>query len=352
MVFKKHRIMEMPRLVEAGHGVLKRIGEVCNSMEFLPESAIITGNKTYKIAGRIIHDTLEDDGYEPQIFKTGEATIENLRMAAEFVKEIKADFIVGVGGGSKIDLAKKVAADAKIPFISVPTLPSHDGIVSPVASIKGEDGNVSMKASVPVGIIADTNIMKKSSYRYMAAGSADVISNLSAVRDWELAHKFKNENFSRSAYTISKYAAEEVLDNVSLIREFTEESVWEVVKPLILSGIAMSIAGDSRPASGAEHMFAHALEKISTKKMLHGEIVGGGTIMMLYLHGGNWQGVRDDLDRLGAPTTGKELNVSDENIIKALTIAHTIRDRYTILGSGLTEERAWQVARETGVVED
>ena len=115
----------------------------------------------------------------------------------------------------------------------------------------------------------------------------------------------------------------------------------------------MCIAGSSRPASGSEHLFSHALDILAPKPALHGEQVGIGTIMMLYLYGDpKWKKVRNVLQKIGAPITARELGISEEIIIKALTIAHTIRPRYTILGEkGLTWEAAEKLARATGVIE-
>ncbi|MCD6370281.1 MAG: NAD(P)-dependent glycerol-1-phosphate dehydrogenase, partial [Thermoplasmata archaeon] len=70
-----------------------------------------------------------------------------------------------------------------------------------------------------------------------------------------------------------------------------------------------------------------------------------------YLHGGDWKLIRDTLKKIGAPTTARELGVEEEDIISALTMAHTIRDRYTILGvRGLAREAAENLAKITGVI--
>jgi glycerol-1-phosphate dehydrogenase [NAD(P)+] len=278
-------------------------------------------------------------------------SISNLEKIKRYGEEIKTDFFVGVGGGSKIDLAKKAAYDLCKPFISIPTTASHDGIVSPRASLKDHNSSVSLEAAVPIGIIADTGILVKAPYRNLIAGAADLIANYTAVRDWELAEKIKNEEFSSSAFALAKYASEEIFQYCNKIKPDNEESVWLVIKNLIFSGVAMSIAGSSRPASGSEHLFAHAIEKTTDNKSLHGEIVGVGTIIMSYLQGQDWQKVKDTLQRLGAPTTAKDLNLKDEEVLHALTIAHTIRNRYTILGDeGLSKDAAEKAVRATGVI--
>jgi glycerol-1-phosphate dehydrogenase [NAD(P)+] len=145
-----------------------------------------------------------------------------------------------------------------------------------------------------------------------------------------------------------------LVDSADSIKPGLEESAWVVVKALVSSGVAMSIAGSSRPASGAEHLFSHQLDRLVPNTALHGHQVGVGAIMTEYLHSGEkgqWRNIRDALDRIDAPTTARGLGVGDETVIEALITAHTIRDRYTILGDGMSEDAAREVARVTGVIE-
>jgi glycerol-1-phosphate dehydrogenase [NAD(P)+] len=115
----------------------------------------------------------------------------------------------------------------------------------------------------------------------------------------------------------------------------------------------MSIAGSSRPASGAEHLFSHQLDRIAPEPALHGHQVGVGAIMTEYLHtgaDGRWRDVRDALDTIGAPTTAAGLDIDEETVVEALTTAHRIRDRYTVLGDGMSEPAAREAAAVTGVI--
>jgi len=146
-------------------------------------------------------------------------------------------------------------------------------------------------------------------------------------------------------------SAKIVMEDADVIRKHTEESVRKVVKALISSGVAMGIAGSSRPASGSEHLFSHALDLIAPKPALHGEQCGVGTIMMMYLHGDNWQAIREALQTIGCPINAKELGIPPNYIVKALTIAHRIRrERYTILKDGLSRNAAERLAKETEVI--
>jgi len=144
-----------------------------------------------------------------------------------------------------------------------------------------------------------------------------------------------------------------LVESADSIKQGLEESSWIVVKALVSSGVAMSIAGSSRPASGAEHLFSHQLDRLVPNGALHGHQVGVGSIMTEYLHSGQkgkWKDARDALSAIGAPTTADDLGIDDKTVIEALTTAHQIRDRYTVLGDGMSEEAAIEAATVTGVI--
>ena len=126
----------------------------------------------------------------------------------------------------------------------------------------------------------------------------------------------------------------------------------KLVEGLVMSGIAMGIAGSSRPCSGAEHKFSHALDAILTSPALHGEQVAIGTIVATYLRGGNYKRFLSFLKAAGVPTNCKELGIPEEKMIEALIYAPKTRPgRWTILEDIKIDS---QIAREalikTGVI--
>src|SRR5512137_47241 len=340
--FTKTRAMSFPRQVLAGHNCVTQTASMCEDFELKGTALIVTGPTTGTIAAGTVRQFLEEKKYDVQQVQVGDATQQNLVKVEEVAKDVKASFLLGVGGGSKIDLAKLASANLRIPFISVPTSASHDGLASPRASIKDGGNSLSLSASVPLGVVADTALIVKAPYRLLASGCADVISNTTAVLDWKLAERLRTEDFSSSAANLAQYAAESIIENAAMIKPNLEESVWVAIRPIIISGISMAVAGSSRPTSGSEHMFSHILDKVAPGKALHGEQCGVGSIMMMYLHGGDWHRIKDALQMIGAPTTAKDLGVTREQLIEALVHAHEIRkDRYTILGDrGLTGDAA------------
>jgi len=344
------RKVQLPREIHTGAGIIEETGSICRNLTFEGRVLVVSGPSTFKIGGEKAIESLQNEGFSVKtlvIDKASEEAVQEIQNVAQ-----DASVILGIGGGKIIDSAKLASTRNGLQFISVPTAASHDGIASPRASIRNENGSISLKAQAPIGVIADTEIISKAPYRLLAAGCGDILSNYTAVLDWQLAYRLLNEDYSDSASALSLMSAKVLLEKVDAIKERHVESAAAVVKGLISSGMAISIAGTSRPASGSEHKFSHALDINAPKPALHGEQCGVGTILMMYLHGGDWKFIREALKTIKAPTTASELNMDSECIIEALTMAHTIRkERYTILGDrGLTKEAAEEIASETGVI--
>ncbi|MBD3262287.1 MAG: NAD(P)-dependent glycerol-1-phosphate dehydrogenase [Candidatus Altiarchaeales archaeon] len=333
--------IELPRKVLVGENALYEADELVFELGLRGKPLILCDDNTRGIAGDIVSQQLD---CEAEVTET--SSEKEIKDYASQVTEENRGYVVGVGGGRVIDTGKLVAFESKTPFISVPTSASHDGIASPQVSIKQEKP-LSLRVHCPLGVLGDTKIIGKAPEKLLSAGCADAISNFTAVLDWELAHQKRGEYFGDYAAALSRLSAEIVIQKAEKI----SGDVSILVEALISSGVAIGIAGSSRPCSGAEHMFSHTLDLICEKPALHGHQCGVGSILTACLHNADWLKIKNALENCGAPTCAGELGIADETVIEALVRAHDIRNRHTILGDGLTEDEAWGVARKTGVVE-
>ncbi|MCK4434048.1 NAD(P)-dependent glycerol-1-phosphate dehydrogenase [Candidatus Bathyarchaeota archaeon] len=344
--------MQLPREVIVGNGTIERVVEVFRRLGFTESALIVAGSKTYNIAGKTVRELLEEEGVKVDTFFVKSAMIGDVQAVEKKMKSSKPQVVLGIGGGTKIDVAKLSSAHQETPFISIPTTASHDGIASPLSSVKGFEKPYSVMAEAPIAIIADTNIIMQAPWRHVISGCGDVIAKFTSVKDWRLAHEEKREYYGDYAASLALMSAKLVMQNAELIKSRKEEGLRVLLEALISCGVSMSIAGTSRPCSGSEHLFSHALNMIKPNHAMHGEQCGVGTIMTAYLHKLDWKRIKETLEMLGAPTNADELGVDKEDIIRALEMSSTIRpERYTILNKlNLSREDYEKLARTTNVI--
>ena len=347
-----YHYMQLPREVIVGKGTLNRVPEVTKRLGLKGKALVIAGSISYDLAGKTVCGLLEQADLKVDVLQIEAMNIKDLTTIEKRIEATHPQILFGVGGGTIIDAAKISSCTQNIPFISIPTTVSHDGIASPLASIKGQDKPYSILAQAPLAIIADTEVIRKAPWRFAVSGCGDIISKFTAVKDWKLAHIENNEYYGGYAASLALMSAKLVTEDADLIVYRQDEGLRVLLEALISCGVAMSIAGSSRPCSGSEHLFSHALDMVKPNCAMHGERCGVGAILIAYLYRANWQGIKKTLKQLGAPTTAAEMRVKDADVVKALDLAPKIRpERYTILHKlNLSVEACERVARATGVI--
>ena len=342
--------MELPRLIVVGEKNINDIGSFLKSLKNIKKVSLVSGNNVKKIVQNNIESSLSASKIQMvwHLAKTNDK--KSIQQIEQNVGKSKSELIVGVGGGRSVDIAKIIGFNLDLPFVSIPTSASHDGIASPFVSIKGNKPH-SVVATAPLGVFVDVDIIKKAPKKLLASGCGDLIAKITAVRDWQLGRDKTGEYYGRYSADLALMSAKILMEHSS---KFSKKGldVREVVEALISAGVASCIAGSSRPCSGAEHLFSHAVDKLEPGIGLHGEKCGIGAIMIAKLQGQDWKKIVKTLKSVGAPTTAKEIGLKSEVLAKALTIAQSLRpERYTILKEvNMNENKAINLAKSTKVL--
>lgn len=346
----KSHTMELPRLIKIGEKNIEDFGDFLNLLNRPKKVSLISGINVQKVLKIKIEKSIKLKKIKFVWHTSKDNQIKTLKSIQKDVKKDNSDLIIGIGGGRSVDTAKLISYNLGKPFVSLPTAASHDGMASPFVSVKSDKPH-SIVASAPMGVFVDIDIIKKAPAKLLASGCGDLIANIIAVKDWQLGHKKKKEYYGRYAADLAMMSAKIVMENSS---SFAKKGLDArvIVEGLISAGVASCIAGSSRPCSGAEHLFSHALDKIAPGIGLHGEKCGIGSIMMAKLQGQDWKKIVKTLKNVGAPTTAKQIGLKPEIIIKALTIAQELRpERYTVLKqTKMTKKRAFNLAKSTKVI--
>ena len=198
--------------------------------------------------------------------------------------EPNIDVILAVGSGTIHDIARFCAHARGIQFVSVPTAASVDGFCSTVAAMTWYGYKKTMSAVAPEIVVADTDIIKNAPAELIRSGVGDTMAKYIALAEWKIANRTTGEYLCHRIMDIMRDAADTVMASVSGILEGKAEAFESVTYALVMSGIAMQMMGNSRPASGAEHHISHMIEMgpaaLEVKfPAMHGEKTGVGSVL-------------------------------------------------------------------------
>lgn len=328
----KPRTIEVPRLVEVSAGCHRRLPELLISAFDTTRVCIGSGGGPSRAIAARVAAGLEDKGIGVEHLAGLRGSLQDATEMAACATRSGATLLLGIGGGRAIDPVKLAAARTGTDFVSLPTAISHDGISSPVASLTGiGNDRSSYAAAMPAGIIIDLKVIGSAPARTLQAGAADLLSNLMAILDWQLAASRGHEPYDAFSSMIAEKAARSILDLEDLESTEAHEAL---ASGLLLSGLAMATAGTSRPCSGAEHLISHALDRmLGSRAAMHGEQVALGCLFSAAAHDSpHLETLRRTFERLGLPMGPADLGIDAAEFEEAVMLAPSTRpDRFTVL---------------------
>lgn len=304
-------------------GAVSKLNYICK--EYKNVLLVADGN-TYKAAGALTEDALNDKALKKVIFNGNEILVPNEAAIEAVTKNLsQTDIIIGIGSGVIQDLCKYVSHQSGIPYIIVATAPSMDGYASTGAAMILGGMKVTCPAGLPLAIVADTAVLAQAPMDMLKAGFGDIIGKFSALNDWKLSKAINNEYFCDYIYNVTHNQIKLTLDLAGGILKRDEKSVEALMKALVIIGIMMSFAGSSRPASGSEHHLSHFFEITgiidNTEYFSHGIDVAFSTVITARLR-----------ERLLKADFGKEVFRLSESDYKTL-----MTDIYKTVASGCIE---------------
>lgn len=266
-------------------------------------------------------------------YEVGGGTLDDAIRLADEMRSGHYDAVVGLGGGKIIDCAKFAAARVGLPLVAVPTNLAHDGLCSPVATLDNDAGRGSYGVPNPIAVVIDLDVIREAPIRFVRSGIGDAVSNINAVADWELSHRVNGEKIDGLAAAMARQAGEAVLRHPGGVGD--NDFLQVLAEALVLTGISMSISGDSRPASGSCHEINHAFDLLFPQRAAsHGEQCGLGGAFAMYLRGAHEESVyqAEVLRRHGLPVLPEEIGFTVDEFVQVVEFAPRTRPgRYTIL---------------------
>ncbi|MBQ9027893.1 MAG: sn-glycerol-1-phosphate dehydrogenase [Lachnospiraceae bacterium] len=252
---------------------------------------LVADINTWKAAGEAVSDALAKASIPCEsVILNDEEVIPDEKAIGEIMTAypIGYDLVLGVGSGTLNDLCKFVSHRLGIDYIIFATAPSMDGFVSIGSALMLRHVKTTLDCQGPVAVIGDTDVLSVAPMHLIAAGLGDTLGKYTCLLDWKLSHLINGEYYCPEVVGMVETALKTVSEQSAKVESRDPAAIKAVTEALVLTGIAMSFVGNSRPASGCEHHFAHYWEM----KMLmdgktpanHGTQVGVGMILALKLY--------------------------------------------------------------------
>lgn len=324
------RSVQTPLHIDVRRGAVADLGRI------LADGRISSGGDVAVVVGpgqgEKIADLIKPSLGSADVFTTSGGTLDAALELSAKLRSRSYDAVVGIGGGKTVDTAKYAATRWAMPMVSVSTSLANDGIASPVASLINEGVKGSYGVHIPIAVIVDLDFVENGPERVNRAGIGDVISNISALADWDLAREVRGEPVDGLAASLARMGAEAVL---AMQGDMSDDAfVTVLAESLISSGLAMAVCGSSRPSSGGCHEIIHATDTLFPGTASHGELAGLGALFCTFLRGDEQRFAQMSacLRRHQLPRRVSDVGLNDDQFVHVVEFAPQTRpDRYTIL---------------------
>lgn len=319
-----------PAIIKTGNNILGNIDDLLKKAHlFFPKKILVTQKKLYQI----YQNELDKNNFTKVIFVCGGIIDES----SDIINEIRDTdaIILAFGGGSVLDIVKYCATKCDAPYITVPSTLSNDAIYSCVSRLTDNSKKKSYGVQPPTGIIVDLEVIKKSPKDLILAGVADLVSNLSALEDWKLAHKKTGEPINELAFMLSKESVMPLFNYHSKDVIMTDEFLFDFTNGLITSGLSMIVCGTTRVTSGAEHLISHAIDEYYPERStIHGLQVGWAHLIIeksIRQNDGEYNRLYLFYKEIGLiEAIQRNIRFLDEEFESLIPLAKSMRNRYTV----------------------
>ncbi len=264
------------------NGALARLESYMEEVGLHGKRCVIYDENTYRAVPAALHPRADQE-----IIIPGSGIHADEFATADVLERMDGDVevMVAVGTGVLNDIVRYCAKERHIPFAAVPTAATCDAFASSVAAMTLGGLKISITCQSPVLVVADVDIIRDAPADLILSGIGDMLGKFVALSEWRMANLLTGEALCERIYDMMFTSVSTIWDKCLLARQGDDEAIAAVMEGLIMSGIAMQMFGNSRPASGAEHHFSHLLD-IGTDALrgipggTHGEQVGVGTAVI------------------------------------------------------------------------
>lgn len=284
----------------SGEDASQILAEDCRAIYGDRPVLLLFDPETYAVAGADLQQRLQAKKVNLTSYQFDSHPVATAALI-ETVRALDNDMalIISVGSGTVNDLGKYSASEDGIDFWCLPTAPSMNGYTSGIAAIKVKGVKRTLPAVPPRRIYSIPKVIQQAPLKLRQAGFCDVLAKVVSDIDWQCESLLFSGGYCGLPAAMMAEVEDSYSDYPEEIGKGDESAVMGLFHGLLLSGVAMSLAGSSAPASGGEHLVSHfwdMREPITGREPeLHGLQVGVGIILSTACYQHLTQLKRDEL---------------------------------------------------------
>ncbi|HCG63424.1 MAG TPA: sn-glycerol-1-phosphate dehydrogenase [Sphaerochaeta sp.] len=190
---------------------------------------------------------------------------------------------IAIGAGSMNDIVKLASYECGKPYCCVPTAPSVDGYTSPNAPITIQGFKQTIPCTPPLLVVADVTVLRNAPMSMISSGYGDLVAKITGGADWLIADALGVEPVDRKVWDLVQLPLRGRIGSPEALLSRDPVAIDSVFSGLVETGLAMLLFGNSRPASGSEHLLSHVWEmkglSFDGELVSHGHKVAMGTLI-------------------------------------------------------------------------
>jgi len=267
-----------------------RLGRILKNYSKERRIQIVADERTWEVAGKAAQQALKDDGWDIKTAivpdREGKGPVCDSATLQELENFLEPKrFLLAVGSGVINDLTKWAAFEKETSYAVVATAASMNGYAAANVAPIIDGVKKLIRARPPLIVIAEPGIIENAPFELTTAGFADAIAKTQSIADWRMNYFIFNEYFCPLCSKLMTGPDEYFTEHPEKLKARESKAISSLFKTLFYSGVAMTLAGSSAPASGGEHLLSHTLDMMARLDLdesgteLHGRQVGLGTIL-------------------------------------------------------------------------
>ena len=264
------------KMVVVEYDALKNFDSYMDACSLTGRRTVLYDTNTYNLPGMVHVRADKEKVLEAKGLHSEKSLIEGIIPQLD-----DPDVIITVGSGTLMDCARYNAFHMGIPFVAIPTLASSDGFTANICSVVIDGHKCSIPMSAPALVVADLNIIAGAFLT--VSGVADILSKHISLADWKIANIAAGEYYCGRVADMAQQALDMMVSCADALLDGEAPDFEAMTMAQMISGLSMQMLGNSRAASGAEHLIAHLVEmkppRFEGAHGIHGECVGVGSVI-------------------------------------------------------------------------